>query len=234
MAFRNGPNVITKGLVLCLDAGDKNSYPGSGTTWFDLSGKRNHGTLINGPTFSNTNGGGIVFDGSNDYAEIVNQMQFERTNSFSFCSWVKSSTASNTQIINNENTSYRGYQFMINSGGNLLLFLRNEPGSNFIGVVSSDTLSPNTWYHLACTYSGSSLASGVSLYVNGIPQTVTVSGDNLTRSIISNETTLIGIRRPATTGPFNGSIGLVQIYNRVLSAAEIAANYNAQKSRFNL
>lgn len=55
------------GLVLCLDAGNTKSYPGSGTTWTDLSGRGNTGTLTNGPTYSSANGGSIVFDGTNDY-----------------------------------------------------------------------------------------------------------------------------------------------------------------------
>jgi hypothetical protein len=59
--------IVTSGLVLALDAADKNSYPGSGTTWTDLSGNGNNGTLVNGPTFSSANGGSIVFDGVDDY-----------------------------------------------------------------------------------------------------------------------------------------------------------------------
>ena len=67
MAFGNGPSIVTNGLVLSLDAADRNSYPGSGTTWRDLSGRDNNGTLINGPTFDSANGGNIVCDGINDY-----------------------------------------------------------------------------------------------------------------------------------------------------------------------
>lgn len=67
MAYRNGPKIITDGLVLCLDAAGTKSYPGNGTTWTDLSGNGNNGTLINGPTFSSDNGGSLVFDGSNEW-----------------------------------------------------------------------------------------------------------------------------------------------------------------------
>ena len=61
--------MIQDGLVLALDAGDKNSYPGSGTTWFDVSGN-NNGTLTNGPTFNSSNGGSIVFDGVDDFIQM--------------------------------------------------------------------------------------------------------------------------------------------------------------------
>jgi hypothetical protein len=66
MAFTRGANVVTNGLVLCLDAANPKSYPGSGTTWRDLSGNSNTGTLTNGPTFSSANGGSIIFDGNDD------------------------------------------------------------------------------------------------------------------------------------------------------------------------
>ena len=67
MAVLNGPGIITSGLISALDAADRNSYPGSGTTWTDISGNNNNGTLTNGPTFSSTNGGAIVLDGADDY-----------------------------------------------------------------------------------------------------------------------------------------------------------------------
>ena len=67
MAFIHSPKLVTNGLVLCLDAANKLSYPGSGTTWYDLSGNANNGTLTNGPTFNSANSGSIVFDYIDDY-----------------------------------------------------------------------------------------------------------------------------------------------------------------------
>ena len=63
MSAFGGPNIITDGLVLNLDAGNIKSYPESGTTWFDKSGNGNDGTLTNGPTFDSGSLGSIVFDG---------------------------------------------------------------------------------------------------------------------------------------------------------------------------
>ena len=65
----HSPRIITDGLVLCLDAANRQSYPGSGTVWTDLAGS-NNGTLTNGPTFSSANGGSIVFDGVDDFIEL--------------------------------------------------------------------------------------------------------------------------------------------------------------------
>jgi hypothetical protein len=72
MALSRGPKIVTNGLVLAVDAADKNSYKGSGTTWKDVSGNAYNGTLTNGPTFSNVNRGVIVFDGVDDYADFGN------------------------------------------------------------------------------------------------------------------------------------------------------------------
>jgi hypothetical protein len=65
-----GPDGVESSLVLALDAANPKSYPGSGTTWTDLSGNGNNGTLVNGVGYVGTNGGALSFDGSNDYVEF--------------------------------------------------------------------------------------------------------------------------------------------------------------------
>ena len=75
MALHHSPRIVTSGLVLALDAADRNSYPGSGTTWTDLSGNANNGTLTNGPTFNSANGGSIVFDGTNDFEAVLERVR---------------------------------------------------------------------------------------------------------------------------------------------------------------
>ena len=75
MAFNYSPNIITDGLVLYLDAANTKSYPGSGTTWRDLSKSQLNGTLTNGPTFNSSNGGSIVFDGVDDYVNLGNVLK---------------------------------------------------------------------------------------------------------------------------------------------------------------
>jgi hypothetical protein len=68
MSYTNGPKIVTNGLVLCLDAANRKSYPGSGTTWNDLSGNGNVATLVNGVGYNSNNGGSLTFDGVDDYA----------------------------------------------------------------------------------------------------------------------------------------------------------------------
>jgi len=237
MAFNYSPKIITDGLVLYLDVANTRSYPTTGTIWSDLSRNNNNGTFINGPTFNSLNGGSIVFDGVNDYVNTT-QIQFDRLNSFTLSAWINSTIVNYFQIINNENSSYRGYQFAVASGGNLgqfYLFLRNTVTTNFIGAYSTNIIPANNWVYLVATYNGSSLSSGINLYLNGTQEIISSTvGNNLTSTIISNETTWIGQRRPTAQGPFNGRIAQVSIYNRALSAQEVLQNFNATKSRFGI
>ena len=72
MSNNYGPKIVTDGLVLCLDAADQNSYPGSGNTWYDLSGNGNNGTLVNGVGYNSGNLGSLVFGGVDDYVNCEN------------------------------------------------------------------------------------------------------------------------------------------------------------------
>jgi len=76
MSGISGPKIITSGCVLSLDAADKLSYKGSGTSWYDLSGNNTTATLTNGPTFNAANMGSIVFDGTDDKVTISNEFIF--------------------------------------------------------------------------------------------------------------------------------------------------------------
>jgi hypothetical protein len=91
MAYFHSPTIVTNGLVLCLDSANTESYPGSGTTWTDLSGNGNNGTLVNGPVFDGENLGSISFDGVNDSVQItkVPSIDFTPTSSFTMMVWAK-------------------------------------------------------------------------------------------------------------------------------------------------
>jgi hypothetical protein len=101
MASIGGPNIVTDGLVLALDAANTKSYPGSGTVWKDLSGNGNNGTLINGPTFDTGNLGSIEFDGVDDWTSFGNILN-TGTSDFTISAWVKSTstaTGNNNGIV---------------------------------------------------------------------------------------------------------------------------------------
>ena len=103
MSGNVAPKISTNGLILYLDAGNTKSYPGTGTTWVDISQSGNNGTLINSPTFNSSNGGGIVFDGVDDYVTQSNIT----SNSLTFDFWFRVT----------DKTS--GYHYVMSYGNNV-------------------------------------------------------------------------------------------------------------------
>ena len=247
MSTIGGANVISNGLVLCLDAANRKSYVSGSTTWRDLSGNNNSGSLINGPTFSSVNGGSIVFDGLDDSVDldVRSILNFERTNPISICSVVR---CTNTNVVANNiignasgiNPPYRGWYFTLFYRGSLkstaltftLINQGSPPPLNYLEVATPEfSIVQNNIYHVAVSYNGNSSSTGVSLYINAIPQTKVVSMDTLTNTIaISNKTT-VGARTEGG-GNFYGNIYNTLVYNRALSALEIEQNYEALKSRY--
>ena len=223
MAFGNGPRIITDGLVLSLDTGDRNSYPGSGTVWNDMSGNGNNGTLTNGPTYSSTNGGSIVFDGSNDYIATTYSPTF---NDFSIIVWFKSTTKLTYDRIvdkNYVNGMWVGRNSTIANSWGGGVIESSPPFGRFI------TLSDGSWHMIVSVRQGTTH----TIYGDGI--TNNISG-TVSSTALSATAFAFGINQ--STGPntdlFGGNIGSILIYNKALSSVEVLQNYNAQKSRFNL
>ena len=223
MSFGNGPRIVTDGLILSLDAADKNSYPGSGTTWTDLSGNNNSGSLVNGPTFNSANGGSIVFDGTND---IVNT-SYISSNAFTWSVWFKTNVVA---------SSYRNIISIPTPNYMLLLLDGLSPNLGFWtsdGLtgqsLSTPTISVNTWYNAVFVREGNSTTNGYKTYVNSVSYGTANTGTWTASSTIS-----LGGRTDDGIQYMNGNISQVSIYNRALSAVEISQNYNAQKPRFNL
>ena len=218
-----GPKIITNGLVLYLDAANRNSYPGSGTTWTDLSGNSNNGTLTNGPTFNSTNMGAIVFDGTNDYISSF-PTQISGVGSKTICAFIYPTTTSRAGICGIRNSS-DGWVFTINrnASGNLTYF--HTTGT---AVEVSAGISINNWVQVCVTYS--TITSTVILYKNGYQ--VGSTATSVSTIVGSSFKGVIGDEDASITTPFKGNISNLQIYNRDLSATEVLQNYNATKSRF--
>jgi hypothetical protein len=242
MAFNRGPKIVTQGLVLALDAASKNSYPGSGTTWTDLSGNSNTGTLVNGPTFNSANGGSIVFNGSNTYVNCGTiSTQILSNNQFTANYWLQITGSARGDFfsIKNFNTPQDDIGFFIDTNNKLYTYF-NVQGTitnNGVGFgyasVSNTTFSRNTIYNITCIKDAS---QKIVMYVNGVLDNNTYSTITNTANVASTSLWVGGNRTNATTPSliWPGNIYNTQIYNRALSAAEIAQNYNATKSRFNL
>jgi hypothetical protein len=215
-------NIVTDGLIMNLDAGFVGSYPTIGTTWYDLSGNNNNGTLTNGPTFNSANSGSIVFDGVNDYALIsgVNST-FGPSAIFTVNIWIYTLQIGNRTGIWGKNDAY---EFGYISSGVIQFWSPSVPSFN-ISINNNDYL--NQWKMITTTNS----SNGSFVYTNS-----TLIGTNLQHSGNSEFDfgVMSGTFDPPGTSPLAGRVGSIQVYNRVLSQAEILQNYNAQKGRFGL
>lgn len=227
--YANG-RIVTDGLVLYLNAADKTSYPGSGTTWFDLSGNGNNGTLINGPTYSSTGGGSIVLDGTNTYvAASFTNLGFDVP--WTIGCWFNTSVAQSNSV-GLFNLSYFPELMMTTDGK---VFLWNSIGPNagtvtgYPTILSTNSYNNGQWYYAVGSYNTGGLAK---LYINGTLINYASYTPNGVRAIYDG----VYLGSEFNNGPkiFNGKIASGIVYNRELSAAEVLQNYNATKSRFNL
>ena len=219
--------IVTNGLILALDAADRNSYPGTGTTWRDLA-NNNNGSLTNGPTFSSANGGSIVFDGVNDYVVINHNSIFDLTTAISFNFWFKSTRTVDCYISSKrEDSFYIGVGPTGQTANKMSLFLNGTTGG---WLQSVSDVSTGNWVHTCLTWNGTTS----TIYINGIldnsgsrPGTMPTGTSNITLATRLNAFNNI-------VGTLLGNLSSFCIYNRALNATEALQNYNAQKSRFNL
>ena len=219
MAVNYNPSIVTNGLVLALDPANTKSYPGSGTTWSDLSGKKNDGT-IDGATYNSD--GYFTFDGSNDYVSLS---AFSALTNFSIESWFRPTSYPNnysciiTDTYANNDVNFKlGYE----GGSNMVGGFYN--GSWNKGTSVSTTL--NTWQHIVFTYDKTSMKT----YSNGVLQG-TVSETSNPDS--GGDSVRIG-RRWDLSQYFPGNISVCKLYNKALTAAEVSQNFNALRGRFGI
>jgi hypothetical protein len=228
--------IVTNGLVLALDAAKKDSYPGSGTVWRDISGNGNNGTLTNGPTFNPDNGGSIVFDGVNDYISTPLQ-NLDRPCTFS--TWFNLNTLTGYQTFFGQDTSVsiqRGRFYFQKSDGtgegielNKVNFAIVKTDGSIVPTNGLNVLQINTWYN----YTAVLTTTSINLYENGILQNTTTNSD----SFITPNTNIVlnaGYYDNNIVDFINGKSPMFQIYNRALSSTEVLQNYNATKGRYGL
>ena len=236
MGWYRGPQIVQNGLILNLDASNKKSYIGSGTTCNDLSNNKNRGNLINGVGFN----GGLTFDGIDDYVEIINKLPI--TNIFTINIWVKFNTLG-TNVGGNKRAAIfnHGYNFSASKG---FLFLGSgNNGTDFfislghdvkVTVSNQGYISTNKFLFLTARLNaGNELTK---LYVNGVEVTYLVQQDANFAVTYDNSKFSIGASVIPNTSIYedmsNSTIYQVQVYNRPLSTTEILQNYNTTKSRF--
>jgi hypothetical protein len=248
------PPIVTNGLVLALDAGNTLSYTSGSTTWKDLSGNNNSGSLVNGPGFSNDNAGSITFDGVNDYVNCGNEPSLQITGSITTETWVYLTSLTNSLDLNllgkysNSGGSNNQGWLLFKSTGNYQSFGPGNTGpssnefswlatsnGNFSGALigTGEQVLANTWYHVVGVFKSSN--NSMQIYVNGVlKRSVTRTGQTFGVLLNANRNVCIGSTPDDNTRYVQGRIPLSMVYNRALSDAEILQNYNATKGRFGL
>ncbi len=234
-----GGGIVTNNLVLHLDAGDSNSYSGSGTTWTDLSGQGNHATLINNPTYSSNNEGYLNFDGSNDYATLPNMDLTGNEATFSIWTYCTTTAQSAALIFLGDSTAPHGNGRILNvhlpyevTGGQYY-FDKGHDGSSSasydrINGYLSSSLYLNQWVNWAFT--ANAATGSMKVYRNGL---LFDSGTGKTKTFSNSDGDMKYIAYSGTNH-YEGHISNLQIYKKELSQAEVTQNFNAMASRFGL
>lgn len=219
MSIAYNASVVTNGLVLCLDAANPRSYPGSGTTWNDVSNSIT-ASLVNSPAYSSSNLGALTFNGTNTYADCGNPASCQLRTAVTLEVWCNpaSSTGLGNMIQKNTNS---GYRFRIDNG-NLWAYSAGN------AVISSGAQCTNgSWWHCIATFG----PSGLVAYINGVA--VASNATAYTPSDAVSGNVQIGCYAPSSE-TFNGKIAVAKIYNRVLTAIEVAQNFNALRGRYGI
>jgi len=227
-------SIITDGLILHLDAGNKNSYSGSGATWTDLTGNGYNATLINSVGYSSNSGGMLTFNGSTQVAQ-VNVNSFVRNNtSYTFSTFFYLTTSNGgapfclmtTPSDSNNNDGFWQHLNLTN----WLWRTEDSSGENLGNAEAPTGFVSSTYYHLTVVVTTNS----IKFYRNG--NLISIISTTFSWANVRNDNTAyVFIGKGYEDGYYmTGNIGNFLMYNRVLNNAEILANYYGQKSRFGL
>ena len=235
------PSIVTDGLIYHIDAGNTESYPGSGPTASSLTGSLSDAILTNGVGFTSDDGGAFTFDGVNDYMYIADNDAFSFGNSstdspFSLEVWYNTALGSRPLI-----TKYGGggrEWILLNTADNKPYLVLYSYHSNYIYqyIMKNDgdlSSYANQWINISATYDGRGAPypyNGMNLYVNGVLQSVDkVSNGTYIAMGNKSQPVQIGV---LDTIYANGKISVAKIYNKELSASEVLQNYNALSGRY--
>lgn len=214
MGTSYNPKIVTDGLVLNLDAGNKKSYLGTGTVWTDLTKNRYLGTMSN-VTFDPANGGSMSFNGTSSFVSTNVANPGSMPIAFEF--WINSSSANPIGIFD--------------SAPSQTNVLRNAPAGSVEWWNSSPAvamgLTANTWTHIVAVYRFATNRY-IDFYRNGQLVSTTAGSTTTTYSW----TTLRFGDINAGANRYTGKIAIIRIYNKALTVPEVLQNYNATKGRF--
>lgn len=221
-------SIVRDGLVLYLDAANSKSYPGSGTTWTDISGNKNNVTLTNGPTFSSANGGSIVFDGTDDYANFF-APNLGTTTTVEM--WCKIGSGYTDKMF----FGWDRYDVWCGSGH----LGYNTAQGDVYGISSGSVLSlglVNNWKHYTFEMRSDVSYTNNKIYINTNLQSLSqqLATENASNRNFNSGNGRIAVWRFDTNYRMPMNCASFKVYNKALSPSEVLQNYNATKKRFGL
>ena len=221
-------SIVKNGLYVYLDAANKKSNTGNGSILYDLSGKKNNTTIINGVALDSNNGGSFVFDGTNKAVTIPNNITY--TNGFSISLWVYPLLLDTTvrRIIDKTSSTSNSVGGLFLHATDTNIFLNVDAAT--VGISISPTNMPiNTWKNIAFTTTNTGLTN---FYINGsLFQSGTL---NPPSGITTTNLLTIANRSSGYDRGFNGRIASFMLYQSVLSDSEIRQNFEALRGRFSI
>ena len=216
MGLAHSPSIVTNGLKVCFDAANPKSYPGSGTTWYDLSGNDNHGTLLNEPSFSSDKGGCFTFDGTND------RISFTSVAIKTVCFWgrLASGFANLAALV----ASSAG-------GDGSLRVEAPGQGGRFRSPGDTNDFQKSGFASQMMINGEANLAVSSGQLV--VPHGRTMLQDYYVGALGPNRM-LSTISHNFSNRRYKGRVYAVLLYNRHLTSSELLQNYHAFKGRFGL
>ncbi len=218
--------------LLLLDAASHASYPGTGDSWIDLSGRGNHGTLKNGVAYLAASGGTFGFDGTDDFVRLATQPL--PTSNFTITAFVRGHSFANIgrfrriMAIDATGGNENPFCLFVQNGGKLgYVFGTGTSNVDFqVPLVNSPVLATGIWYFVALTFDGVSKR----LYVDGTLR-ATVNNSKTFTNPRANPL-LLGTYGIHTEGGYwDGEIAFIEILDRVLDAAEISQRSDIMRAR---
>lgn len=213
--------LVTAGLTMWLDANNPASYPGSGTTWFDLSGAGTDQTLVGAPTYTAGTPSYFSFDGFSQYS-TGSVPYVLPPNTYTKMIWFQITPGFDNNLI----SSSAGGHYMFFGGTSTLYAGNSNIGPPYIpGFGSSTSFNAATWYCATVVFSDPQ----IYLYVNGVQNdfdpTYSSGGHGGDGSV--------NLACFAPGGNLlNGSIAEVYCYGNALTAQQVLQNFNATRSRY--
>ena len=236
MSLGHGASIVRNGLVLHLDAANIKSYPGSGTSWFDISGRGNNGTLSS-VTYDST--GCMVLDASSDNVLIAHSTTFNFSSTFTVSVWLRVNSFNTSSIYNvlskkpSFNNTQKGWSCQYDYRTTGVMQYRNNDGTVLNDSTPTSTVDntlllnqTTTWVNTVWTINGST----VTYYINGVSKLTNTAA-------YTNTDTTSDIYIGKTVGSI-GDPGLIMnlsqvaVYNRVLSIQEVQQNFSALRGRY--